>query len=307
MKAIYIINPNSGPKSIELSLEESISILRKKGYEVEKNISRSTSDAKDFTLKAIKEKSDVVVVVGGDGTINEVTTYLANTNVPMAIIPTGTANVFANQLNIPTRNLLKTDYISKATEIIINGKIKEIDLGKATFEDKSFKYFVMWCGIGIDAAFTQAKKIPPKSFLGRITNYLKWFFKIISISIRFQGSLTQLKLDKRTKKMNLLQAIIGNGALYANYFTLSSSAKLDDGLLDVYLLEDKGLIFRLKILTKSLFSKKLFSLIDTTQNKKISIHSESPLPVHVDAETVGTTPVDVEVAMKALRVFVPKN
>lgn len=307
MKAVVIINPNSGPKSIELSLENSIEKIRKAGFEVEKLISRSTTDAKDFTTKAVKEKVDLVIAVGGDGTINEIAAHLVKTDIPLGIIPTGTANVFANELGIPTRKLLKWDYVLKATDVILEGQVKYVDLGKVIFENKLEKYFVMWCGIGLDAKLVAAKNTPPKKMIGRIINYLSWLLKVIKLSIAFSGSKTVIKLDKRTEEINLLQAIVSNGSLYANYFTVSKHAKLDDGLLDAYLLRNRGLIFRTKILIKSILSRKLFSELDTTQNKHISVKSETPLPVHVDAEAIGYTPVEIEIVPHALKVIAPKN
>ena len=306
MKAYLIINPNSGPKSTIRELDEAINILEEKDYIVEKLISNTSNEARKFTLKAVEEKVDIVIAAGGDGTINEICNTLANTNIPLAIIPTGTANVLANELGIPTRKVLESNYIIKSINIILNGQNKVIDLGKVTFQDNKSKYFAMWCGVGIDAKLTEAKPTPPASLSGRILNYFKWFRKSLKILIYFSGSDSKITIDKKEKSLKLYQALISNGSLYANYFSVSEKAKLDDGLLDVFLFKDDKKRSRVALFLKSLASRHLESNTDLYQAKKISIKSKVPLPVHVDAETCGTTPVIIEVIPSALRIIVPK-
>jgi len=306
MKALLLINPNSGPKSIRKEIDQAEKLLIENGYEIKKIISRSSNEARNAVQKAILQNFDLIIVAGGDGTINTVSNVLANTNICLAIIPTGTANVLANELKIPTRKLFKSNYIHNATKLIIENKQKVIDLGKVSFKNGESKYFVMWCGIGLDAMLTGAKKIPPEKRAGRIFNYLKWVFDIFKISLKFSGSKISYKIDNKSHSENALQLLISNGSIYANYFKTSDDAKIDDSVLEYMIIKNRNKLSLAFLIIKSIFSKKLYSDLNG-KLKSIYIDSQVPLPIHVDAEKYGNTPIKIEIIPKSLGVIVAEN
>lgn len=306
MKACLIVNPKSGLGTSEKSLELSKDLLAKNGYRVTDFITLEKGDAKIFAQDAVKKKFDLVVAVGGDGTINEVVNGLANTDTTLGVIPTGTANVFAREIGIPTFHTYDSKSLLKATEVLLQSEPKKIDLGKVKLKRYPSRYFLMWCGVGLDASITSSKKSPQDIYFGKYINFLKWGISAALTTIKFSSVQSEIRFDDELISEKVNQIIVSNGKLYANYFTISNESKLDDGLFDVVIIKGNVLpgVF-LKGLA-SLVTRELYTDIKNIHVKKISITSSAPLSVHVDAETIGETPVDIEIAPKALKVLMPK-
>lgn len=304
MKASLIVNPRSGPNNSIGKIEDVKKVFEKNGYETSVLITKKSGDAKAFAMECVKDKIDIAVAVGGDGTINEIVNGIVNSNTALGVIPTGTANVFANEIGVPRRKLFNSDFLLASAEKIIHGQERTIDLGKIELNEDEERYFTMWCGIGLDAYLTQAKSSAPPNFLGRVINYLSWIIKIIFITYRFSGTNNKIVIDNKEFNEKTSQILVCNGRLYANHFTVSKNAKLDDGKLDIIIQKDKGKLYLIKSIIKSLFTKNLESDFDKFQAKNISIKSEVPQLVHLDAEVVGKTPIKIKVVPNALKIRV---
>jgi YegS/Rv2252/BmrU family lipid kinase len=306
MKVCLIVNPKSGLGTAEISLELSKDLLIKKGHKVTEYITLQKGDAKIFAERAVKDKFDLVIAVGGDGTINEVVNGLANSETALGVIPTGTANVFAKEIGIPTFRTYSSKSFLLATQLLLDSEIKKIDLGKVKLKRYPSRYFLMWCGVGLDASITSSKKSPGDFYFGKYINFFKWVKSGIITTIKFSSVQSEIRFDDHLISEKVNQIIVSNGKLYANYFKISKESKLDDGLFDVVIM--KGNVFPgifLKGLS-TIVKKEIYTDIKNIHVKKISISSNAPLSVHVDAETIGETPVDIEIAPKALKVLMPK-
>ena len=138
MRYTFIVNPNSGNAKHDISID----FLQSKFDASDQIVLKKTAyqfHAKELVQEAIAEKSDVIVACGGDGTINEVASAMVNTNIALGIIPAGSGNGLASNLNIPKD-------INKAIEIIKTNSVHTIDVGRV--EDN---YFFSNLGFGIDA------------------------------------------------------------------------------------------------------------------------------------------------------------
>ena len=135
----FIINPISGKGNHNIGKTELEKHFPKEKFKIEVDYSNYKKHAILLTKKAIANKPDCVVACGGDGTINEVASCLINTKIKLGIIPVGSGNGLASNLNIPKE-------IEKATEIIRNGNSQTIDVGQVNEH-----YFFSNMGIGIDA------------------------------------------------------------------------------------------------------------------------------------------------------------
>ncbi len=307
MKACLIVNPKSGLGTSEISLESSKNLLTKNGYEVSEFTTIEAGDAKIFAKKAVKEKSDLVIAVGGDGTINEVVNGLANSDSTLGVIPTGTANVFAKEIGIPTFRTFTSKSFLLATQVLLDSEVRKIDLGIVKLKRYPSRYFLMWCGVGLDASITSSKKSPKDIYFGKYINFLKWISSAISTTFKFSSVQSEIRFNDKLISEKVNQIIVSNGKLYAKYFKISEDSKLDDGLFDVVIM--KGNVFPgifLKGLN-TIVKKEIYTDIKNIHVSKISISSSAPLPVHVDAETIGETPVDIEIAPKALKILMPKK
>ncbi|HRV90696.1 MAG TPA: diacylglycerol kinase family lipid kinase, partial [Anaerolineae bacterium] len=254
---------------------------------------------------AAQEGFDTAVAIGGDGTINEVCNGLAGTETALGVLPAGTANVYAAEMGIPIWHPLNPEAIIKAANIIAHGQRRKIDLGQLRLADGTSRYFLMWCGVGIDAAVTQSKRSNNKS---RSLNYVTWIVSGLLIIYDFLGTPATITTDNGATRKRIMLAVMNNGQLYGRVWRLAPQAKMDDGLLDVGIMTGHRWPSLVKLLVGVTFRRHIkdpdFYLYRTA---KLSLSTRDPLPVHVDAETIGLTPIEVEVVPLALSVVIPQN
>lgn len=304
MRVYFIVNPKAGLSEFQKLLDKAASHLAKLDCEVKQVETKKRGDAIELARQAAAEAVDVAVAVGGDGTINEVCNGLAGSETAMAVLPAGTANVYAAQMGIPIWGPLKPDAMTRAAELIVTGQRRRIDLGRLSLEDDRSRYFVMWCGIGLDAAISQAR--PPAGT--RSMSYLSWIVAGFLVTFDFMGTPATIVTDDGTVKERVLLAVISNGQLYGRIWRVAPEAKMDDGLLDVVIMSGH----RWPSTFKHVFGLTLKKHVRDPdyhlhRTSRLSLSAKEALPVHVDAETIGTTPVTVDVAPQALSIIVPQN
>lgn len=283
MKAKLILNPKAGNN---LGIHY-LPIIKKKFKDWKLEIYK-TKSSKDATREAKKSrKYDVVIVAGGDGTINEVINGLANSRVKFGIIPIGTGNVFARELRLPIN-------IYKICNIIKRCKIKRYDLGKA-----NRTYFLLSCGIGFDATVLNEMDPLIKKFLGVFSYHFYAFKKIRD----YKAPLITVTVKNIKKKGNLL--IISNTKNYAGNFKFSPKANPFDGKLDICLFEDKIEFFKLlNNMLKVKLNIKPRNLWHY-QTKEMKVTSNPKNLIHTDGEVIGTTPLNIKVVPRAISIIVP--
>jgi len=306
MKIQLIVNPNAGPNAFQKQILAAEKHLKKLGCTVERIETQKPGDATDLARWAAGENFDVAVAVGGDGTVNEVVNGLVNSTTALGVIPAGTANVYAADVGIPIWNPLKSEAVLKGADIIASGQRRQIDLGRLTLEDGTSRYFIMWCGIGLDAAITQAKRSGTKN--PRPLSYASWIISGLLVTYDFMGTSATLETDHNEIHTRMLMAVISNGQLYGRVWRMAPKAKMDDGLLDVAILKGHRWPSTIKHVVGLTFRRHIkdpdFQLYRT---KHLSLHAKDTLPVHVDAETIGKTPVKIDIAPLALNIVIPNN
>ncbi|MFQ5613796.1 MAG: diacylglycerol/lipid kinase family protein [Anaerolineae bacterium] len=304
MKAGFVLNPLAGRSDFHRELKEAGRHLASLGWDVHFYETRKTGDATSLARRAAAEGCQVVVAVGGDGTINEVVNGLVGTETTLGVLPAGTANVFAIDVSIPVYRSFHPAALRKAAEIIHRGQRRRIDVGQVRFEDGRERYFLMWAGIGLDAAITGEVKAEDKRRLGKMAFVITGAM----VAVDFMGTRATLTVDGGQKKKRILMAVASNGQLYGGVWRLAPEAKLDDGLLDVAVMEGYGFPSTLRHLIGVTLGRHVrdpdFHLYRTS---RLRLEAKSPLPVHVDAEPVGHTPVDIRVVPQALTIIVPRN
>ncbi len=304
MKIFFIVNPQAGFGEFQKQVTRAADHLRKQGCEVERSETKQAGDGVHLAQQAVERGFDVAVAVGGDGTVNEVCNGLVDSDTALGVLPAGTANVYAADVGIPIWWPLNPDAVIKGAEIILTGQRRQIDLGRVQLADGRSRYFLMWCGIGLDAAITQAKQPNPV----RSLSYASWIVAGVLITFDFLGTRATLVTDSGAFKERILMAVVSNGQLYGRIWRMAPQAKMDDGLLDVAIMAGHGWPSAIKHmvgLTLKQHIKDPDFHLDRTRHLSVSARDE--LPVHVDAETIGTTPVEIDIAPQALKIVVPQN
>ncbi len=304
MRVYFIVNPRAGLATFQKLVRKAATHLLEQGCEVKRAETKGPGDATHLARQAAAEAFDIAIAVGGDGTINEVCNGLVGTETAMGVLPAGTANVYAAEMGIPIWGPLKPEAVTKAAKIVLTGRRRRIDLGRVQLHDGRSRYFLMWCGIGLDAAISQARQTTGHRSLG----YVSWLVAGLLVTYDFMGTPATIVTDSITLKERVLLAVVSNGQLYGRIWRMAPEAKMDDGLLDVAIMSGHRWPSTVKHIVGLSLKKHIqdpdFHLYRTA---RLSLSAKETLPIHVDAETIGTTPVKIEVVPSALNVIVPQN
>ena len=288
-RALVILNPAArGAPSIE-KLRDAINALE--GWEPSLTETSASGDAIDMARDAAQRGIEAVVACGGDGTMNEVANGLAGSETAMATIRGGTANVWAKEIGVPKK-------LSKAVSVIATGDVRTMDLGRA-----GDRYFLLMAGVGFDA-----------SILQRVSSGLKRRFGAIAYALPSIGRAfghravdANLVTDGAAASSPLFWLLLGNTRNYAGVLNLTHMAQADDGLLDFCLLEHGGLP-RLAWLALWALFKRHQNRAGVVYQKVGTVEVRTPgLPVQIDGEYLGETPMTFSVAPGALKVIVPSG
>jgi diacylglycerol kinase (ATP) len=302
MKACAILNPAAGPGDFHRHLTTAIQHLETRGWQVDRLETGRKGDGIALARRAADTGYDVAIAVGGDGTINEVANGLAGSHTAMGVIPAGTANVYAADVGIPIWSALRPHAVRTAAEIIHTGQRRRLDLGRVRFADGQQRHFFMWCGIGLDAAVSEEVRREDVRRLGLVA----WAIAGIIVAFNFMGHPGQVTVDGRRERQRLLWAVISNGQLYGRVWRIAPHAKMDDGALDLTIFEGYGPLSTLRhIVGLTLGHYARDPAVHSYRGQSMTVRTRRPLPVHVDAEPMGTTPVEIEVIPQALTVILP--
>jgi YegS/Rv2252/BmrU family lipid kinase len=215
LKASFIINPFSGigrHRDIERHL---LKVLDQDKFEFNVEYTESPGHAIDLSKNAIKNGCQVVVAVGGDGTVNEVSRPLVGTNIPLGIIPSGSGNGLARHLGIP----LETD---KAIRLINEGNIMPIDTVKANDH-----LFLSIAGIGFDALV--ARKFAKQKLRG----FFKYAFISITEFFPYEPTVFKMIADGKEIEREALFISFANSNQFGYNTIIAPEAKIDDGQIDI--------------------------------------------------------------------------
>ena len=290
-KLIFIVNPISGTQSKELILNLLDEKIDKEKYIWDVVYTKRAGHAIEIAAQAAEMKTDVVVAIGGDGTINEIGRSLVHTETALGIIPCGSGNGLARHLHIPMEP-------KKALEIINDGICDIIDYGKINGTD-----FFCTCGVGFDAFVSL--KFANAGKRGLLT-YLE---KTLQESLTYQPETYELETEDGTYKYKAFLIACGNASQYGNNAYIAPQATLTDGLLDVTILEPFT-VLDVPSLAFQLFNKTIDqnSRIKTFRCKNLRIHRSKPGVIHFDGDPMQTeAEVNIELIKSGLRVVVPKT
>ena len=290
-KIAFIINPISGTQSKEQILKWLDEKLDKERYAQEVIYTERAGHAVEIAAQKAQEDAHAVIAIGGDGTINEIARSLVHTKTALGIIPCGSGNGLARHLQIPMEP-------KKAIDIINDGLIDIIDYGKINDVP-----FFCTCGVGFDAfvslQFSKAGRRGPLTYLE----------KTLLESLKYRPETYELEMDGSTLRYKAFLIACGNASQYGNNAYIAPQATLNDGLLDVTILEPFT-VLDVPSLSFQLFNKTIDqnSRIKTFRCQTLRIHRSKPGVVHFDGDPMmmGEN-VDVKIMKNGLQVIVPRD
>lgn len=288
-RILFVVNPISGIQGKELILNLLYDKIDKEKYVWEVAHTEREGHAVEIAAQAVEKKTDVVVAIGGDGTVNEIARSLVHTNTALGIIPCGSGNGLARHLRIPMDP-------KRALEVVNSGFQYMIDYGKINGTD-----FFCTCGVGFDAfvslKFAHAGK----------RGVLTYLEKTLQESLKYQPETYELETEDGVSEYKAFLIACGNASQYGNNAYITPQATLTDGLLDVTILEPFT-VLDIPSLAFQLFNKTIDqnSRIKTFRCKSLCIRRTAPGVVHFDGDPMEMeADLNIEVIQKGLRVIVP--
>jgi YegS/Rv2252/BmrU family lipid kinase len=309
MKATIICNPVAGTRSCADDVQLAAGVLAAQGWEiVAVEETRGGSDATTFARKAAAEGCDAVFVAGGDGTIAEAVDGLVNTETVLGVLPGGTGNVFARQLGLPVPGGLHPRPITESMRLLLAGQVRRVDVGRITPRgaETPARHFICWGSVGFDAQVNRTVNASPerKKQLGPGATVVTTFLTLRD----FAGTSAVVRIDGHRVSRRMMMLVANNIQHYGIVFRMAQNAVIDDGLLDIYCFQGSGPFRTLAHIGNVLISQHIQDpRVDIYRARRVEIRTYRPLPVQVDGDYIGNTPIVIEVVPRAIDLMVPPS
>lgn len=286
-RALLLVNRHA--RKGDESISQAVKQLQHLGVEILEESTEKPQQIPDL-IRRYRHQVDLVIIGGGDGTLNAAADGLIDSQLPLGILPLGTANDLARTLEIPTS-------IPDACKIIAAGKIQRIDLGWV-----NGKHFFNVASLGLSVQITQQLSKEAKRRWG-VFAYALTALKVIWQSRPFKA---EIRLNGQSILVRTVQIAVGNGRYYGGGMTVAEDATIDDRRLDLYSLEIKHwwqMILLLPAMRKG--RQASWPGVRALAGTEIEVFTRKPRPINTDGEITVHTPAQFRVLPQALAVFVP--
>ncbi|MCU0546483.1 MAG: lipid kinase [Oscillatoriaceae cyanobacterium Prado104] len=284
-KALLLINQHS--RKGQKLLSQAITELQALGFEW---IAESTNHPLEIsdTIRRYQDRVELVIIGGGDGTLNAAIEGLIDTQLPLAILPMGTANDLARTLGIPTS-------LPEACQVIASGEVRAIDLGWV-----NGKHFFNVASLGLSVQITE-----------RLTKEVKqrwgiFAYAFTAVQVLWEARLfrAEIRANDRAFRVNTIQIAVGNGRYYGGGMTVAEDATIDDRRLDLYSLETQHW-WQIIAMLPAMRQGNHASLpnVRTLHAQEIEVYTRKPRPINTDGEITAYTPAKFRVIPQALKVI----
>jgi YegS/Rv2252/BmrU family lipid kinase len=240
------------------------------------------------TIRQHNQQIDLVIIGGGDGSINAAIDGLLDTELPLGILPLGTANNLARTLQIPNS-------IPQACEVIARGKTQLIDIGWVNGQ-----YFLNIASLGLSAEVNRRVSKRLKKHWG----VFAYIITALQVLATIRPFWVDIYVDNQSIETKTLQITIANGRYYGSGLVIADDATIDDERLDLHSLEIQSWWQVLPLLPAALLGKSPTGEgVRLIKGKDIEIHTRKPHPINTDGEKTTKTPARFRVIPHALKVI----
>lgn len=287
-KVKFIYNPYSGENAILAHLDDVIRKHQKKNLSIVP-FRITKGEGIDKAFDDVDDSYEYILLAGGDGTVDSVVNTMKRRNIdlPVGILPLGTANDFAKFLGLPTS-------ISKCTDLILESTPKEIDLGMV-----NDKYFVNVLSTGLFTDVSQKTDVNLKNTIGKLAYYLKGIEQIPS----FRKLRMKISTENGEEELDMYLMLVFNGKTAGN-FKLATEAKIDDGLLDIIVFKAVSVPELIPLFIRVLRGEVINDhRVEYFQTDKIIIESDEHIVTDIDGEKGPDFPLEVKCIKGGLKVL----
>lgn len=287
-KVRFIYNPYSGENVILHELDKVMKLHQEKGYQVVPYRIQKDKDI-DEAFDILDDKYKYILIAGGDGTVDSVVNAMMKRGVdlPIGILPVGTANDFGKFINLPQD-------VTKACKQILSSEAKPVDIGKI-----NDKYFINVASTGLFTDVSQKTDLNLKNTIGKLAYYLK--------GIEELPNFRKLKVRLKSKELEydgeMYLILVFNGQTAGN-FKLATRADVSDGYLDVIMIKAVAIIEILPLFIKILKGEHLDSdKVIYFKTDDIIIESNEDIVTDIDGEKGPDFPLHIQCIKGGIKVL----
>lgn len=287
-RALLLVNRHA--RHGQNRITEAIKQLKKLGFDLQEESMDHPQQLPEL-IRRYQNRVDLVIIGGGDGTLNAAADALVETQLPLGILPLGTANDLARTLEIP-------DSLPEACKIIAQGQLRRIDLGWV-----NGKHFFNVASMGLSVQITE-----------RLTKETKRRWGVFAYAITALQALwkarpfrAEIRIEGESIRVKTVQIAVGNGRYYGGGMAVAHDATIDDRRLDLYSLELKHWWQIIALLPAMRGGRHTdFPGVRALRGQEIQVYTNKPRPINTDGEITTHTPADFRVIPQALAVLVPQ-
>ncbi len=296
-------NPTAGRYPSWLLTERAAGLLSNQGWQIRVEKSISGEHITELARQAVREEMDAFFVVGGDGSINQAAAGLLNSRTALAVLPAGTANVWAQELGLPGLTWTRWGALEESARLLADAEVRAVDVGMC-----GDRPFLLWAGVGLDAFIVH--RLEPRSRWEKHFAVVHYTASAIWNASSWRGMNLNVQVDSKSITGSYLLGVLSNIRLYAGGFLeLTPDARLDDGVMDLWLFKGESLGDTVQ-LAWNLFSgqHQESDRVVHLPFRSLRLSSDSPLYVQVDGEPVEVQDeVEIRVAPRGLNILAPKQ
>jgi len=300
-RTVFLVNPASANGATGKRWPELAHRAAQLGLEGTTLFSDRPGHLIELAERAVRDGVELVVAVGGDGTLNEAVNGVvkAGGTTELAVIPLGTGMDFVRTYGIPTR-------FDDAVRNVLEGTPKTIDVGRVSYREwdgrAGERYVANVGSVGMSAAVARRANGMSKALGGKAT----FFYALTRVFLEWENTVVSVQLDDERREARMHDVVVANGQWHGGAMWLAPEAKPDDGLFDVVLIGDVTkrdfVTTAPKIYRGTYLSHPKVELL---RSRTVAVDAAEHLPIELDGEQVGTTPARFEIVPAALRVRVP--
>jgi diacylglycerol kinase (ATP) len=291
MRVCLVVNPQAGRGRAGRFAVRVWTLLRRTFRDLEMVLSQSARHVTEVASEAVRAGYDLLVGCGGDGTVHHLLPSLFGSSVTLGIIPLGSGNDLARGLGLPCE-------YGAACEVLARGRARAFDLARI-----GDRFFASVASVGLSAEVNRLANARATAGWGRRWRYLGALLQVIP---SYAPRPLHLVVDGHELEREVVLVAVGNGAFFGGSFRILPDAQMDDGWLDLCLvnrLERQRILRAIPSVYRG--RHRGHPAAEFYRARRIRILSPEPLSVFADGEYVQETPVTIEIIPRAIRVIVP--
>lgn len=303
MNCLIAYNPVAGRYPSRLLVERASRIFLARGWSVQLEQTHSGQHITELACQAAEKGMDYFIIAGGDGSVNRAVAGLVNTRTALGVLPAGTSNVWAQELGLPGLSWTRWMALEESAKRLADSQVKLVDVGVCNGQP-----FLLWAGAGLDGFIVN--RIEPRQRWERNFAVMHYAASVVWHASFWHGMNLDVVVEDKRIEGHFLVAIVSNVHLYAGGIAkLSPGARLDDGLMDLWLFEGETLGDVLQLAWDLWSGSHVISdRVHRVEFRRLSMSADVPIYLQLDGEpAVGDGGVSISVVPRALRVLVPGN